>query len=42
MVISFDTDPLGAILEYGHLHKTKNAQGGQAWDLSDRKTAQLR
>jgi len=35
MAISFDTDPLGAILEYGHLHKTKDGQGRQAWEKAN-------
>lgn len=35
MAISFDEDPLGAILEYGHLHKTKDAQGRVAWEKAN-------
>jgi S1-C subfamily serine protease len=35
MAISFDTDPLGSILEYGHLHRTKDAQGRHAWETAN-------
>jgi len=35
MAISFETDPLGAILQYGLLHKTKDAQGRQAWEKAN-------
>lgn len=32
MPISFDDDPVGAILEYGYLHKSQDARGRQAWE----------
>jgi hypothetical protein len=32
VAISLDDDPLGAILEYGHLHKTNDAHGRRAWE----------
>src|SRR5438046_2043456 len=35
MAISFDQDPVGAILEYGHLHKTNDAQGRQGWEKAN-------
>lgn len=32
MPISFDDDPVGAILEYGYLHKSQDASGRAAWE----------
>ena len=38
MAISFDDDPLGSILEYGHLYKTGDREGRDTWERTNIRT----